>query len=34
MREGFDTEHNLHMLYRYMCIFSGSTHIVEIRAVV
>ena len=32
MRERFDTEHNLHMLFRYVCIFSGSTHIVEDHA--
>ena len=29
MRDGYDTEHNLHMLFRYMCILNGSAHMVE-----
>ena len=32
MRDGYDTEHNLHMLFRYMCILNGSAHMVEDRA--
>ena len=32
MLDGYDTGHNVHMLFRYMCILSGSTHMVEDHA--
>ena len=32
MRDGCDTGHNLHMLFRYMCILNGSAHMVEDHA--
>ena len=29
MSDRYDTEHNLHMLFRYMCKLNDSAHIVE-----
>ena len=32
MRDGYDTEHKLHMLFRYMCILNSSMHMVDDNA--
>ena len=32
MRDGYDTEHKLHMLFIYMCILNSRTHMVDKNA--